>query len=111
MDDRWNLLQNQPFSRLNARERAYAICNPESFTELLGPRLKLTSPHLPPMGQTPQFDDGVVVGLGTVGKAPAVVVSQESKFLGGGVGEALPCADKRFWSHEANPLKAEAGLQ
>ncbi|HOB87986.1 MAG: biotin-independent malonate decarboxylase subunit beta [Bacillota bacterium] len=88
MDDRWNLLQNQPFSRLNARERAYAICNPESFTELLGPRLKLTSPHLPPMGQTPQFDDGVVVGLGTVGKAPAVVVSQESKFLGGGVGEA-----------------------
>jgi len=41
MDDRWNLLQNQPFSRLNARERAYAICNPESFTELLGPRAEI----------------------------------------------------------------------
>lgn len=87
MDDRWNRMQDLPFSRLNARERAFAICNPDSFIELLCPRRKLTSPHLPPMGQTPQFDDGIVVGLGKAGKAPVVVVSQESRFVGGGVGE------------------------
>ena len=80
-------MQDLPFSRLNARERAVAICNPGSFIELLGPRNRLTSPHLPPMGQTPQFDDGIVVGLGKTGKTPVVVVSQESRFVGGGVGE------------------------
>lgn len=87
MCDRWNRIQEQPFSQLDARERAVAICNPESFIELLGPRDRLASPHLPAMGQAPQFDDGIVVALGKVGKTPVVVVSQDSRFVGGGIGE------------------------
>lgn len=87
MDDKWRHMQEEPFSRLDARERAIALCNRRAFTELAGPRIKLASPHLPVMGQTPQFDDGIVVGLGRIGKVPAVVVSQDSRFMGGGIGE------------------------
>ena len=87
MDDGWKRMQEEPFSQLDARERSIALCNPESFIELLSPRNRLASPHLPLMGQTPQFDDGIIVGLGKIGKAPVVVVSQDSRFMGGGIGE------------------------
>jgi len=75
------------FLPIGCQRESRAICNPESFIELLGPRNRLASPHLPAMGQAPQFDDGIVVALGKVGRTPVVVVSQDSRFVGGGIGE------------------------
>jgi biotin-independent malonate decarboxylase beta subunit len=83
----WNKGTDVPFSHLNARERAAAICDPGSFQELLAPVDRFVSPHLPQMGQVPQFDDGTVIGLGRLGPRRLVIVSQDGRFLGGGIGE------------------------
>ena len=34
-----------------------------------------------------EFDDGVVTGIGLLGQHPAIVISQEGRFIGGSVGE------------------------
>lgn len=76
-----------PFSRLSPRERAAAMCNSGSFRELLSPEDRFVSPHLPEMGQVPQFDDGTVIGVGKLGTHHLMIVSQDGRFVGGGIGE------------------------
>lgn len=83
----WEELQNQSFYESTARQRAINLADPGTFTELLSPIDKMTSPHLPVLGEAVSFDDGVVTGVGKIGKRPVFIISQEGRFIGGAVGE------------------------
>ncbi|MCF6409606.1 biotin-independent malonate decarboxylase subunit beta [Pseudalkalibacillus salsuginis] len=72
---------------LDARSRAKAILDEGTFRELLGPFEQLESPHLAAQGIVPQSDDGVVVAKGYIKGEPAVIISIEGDFQGGGIGE------------------------
>jgi malonate decarboxylase beta subunit len=71
----------------NARERVAAILDPGSFVELLPPSERIVSPHLQALDLPVAFDDGVIVGSGTLGGAPILIAAQEGGFMGGAVGE------------------------
>ncbi len=83
----WEDIQAGSFFEANARERAFGIVDKNTFTELLNPRDRQASPHLPVLGEAIGFDDGIVTGVGLIGKRPIFVVSQEGRFIGGAVGE------------------------
>jgi malonyl-S-ACP:biotin-protein carboxyltransferase subunit MadC len=87
MSIKWDKLQSQSFLECNARQRATGLLDDGSFTELAGPRDRISSPHLPPMGEAIEFDDGIVTGVGLIGKKPVFMASQEGRFIGGAVGE------------------------
>jgi malonate decarboxylase beta subunit len=87
MSNQWDNLQQRSFLESNARSRAAGLADPGSFTELAGPRDRLTSPHLPLLGEAVEFDDGIVTGVGLVGAKPVFIASQEGAFIGGAVGE------------------------
>ena len=78
--NRWDELQETSFFESNARQRAIGIVDKGTFTELLGPRDRISSPHLPVLGEAAAFDDGIVTGVGLCGKRPVFVVSQEGRF-------------------------------
>lgn len=80
-------LENSAFLDANARERAVGMADKGTFTELLNPLDRFTSPHLPVLGTAVEFDDGTVTGVGLLGKHPIFVVSMEGKFIGGAIGE------------------------
>ena len=84
---RWEELQAASFLESTARQRAVGLVDRGTFTELAGPQDKLTSPHLPGLGEAVSFDDGVVTGVGLIGSRPVFVISQEGRFIGGAVGE------------------------
>ncbi|MBT2582822.1 biotin-independent malonate decarboxylase subunit beta [Planococcus sp. ISL-109] len=75
------------FVESSGRERAHSILDDQSYKELLGPQDNIESPHLEPQGIVPQSDDGVVVAKGTINEHPAIVISIEGNFQGGGIGE------------------------
>ncbi|MFZ7103877.1 MAG: biotin-independent malonate decarboxylase subunit beta [Peptococcaceae bacterium] len=83
----WDEMQKSSFFEATSRERAYSLVDKGTFTELAGPRDRLSSPHLPILGEAVSFDDGCVAGVGLVGKRPVFVISQEGRFIGGAVGE------------------------
>lgn len=83
----WLDIQASRFSDLTARERAIGLMDQGSFSELLGPRDRMTSPHLPELGEAVSFDDGLVTGLGLINRHPVFLISQEARFIGGAVGE------------------------
>lgn len=87
MSNDWDTLQNRSFLESNARARALGLADPGTFTELAGPRCRLSSPHLPLLGEAVEFDDGVVTGVGLCGRKPLFIASQEGRFIGGSVGE------------------------
>lgn len=103
---KWEELQDQSFYESTARQRAVNLADKGTFTELLAPIDKMTSPHLPVLGEAVSFDDGVVTGVGKMGNRPVFIISQEGRFIGGAVGEvhgakmtaifrlALQCYDK-----------------
>ncbi len=80
-------LEASSFFNANARERAVGMVDKGTFTELLNPMDRFTSPHLPVLGTAIEFDDGTVTGVGLIGKHPVFVVSMEGKFIGGAIGE------------------------
>jgi biotin-independent malonate decarboxylase beta subunit len=84
---RWQHWQQQSFLESNARVRAKGLVDEHSFTELVGPIDRCTSPHLPVLGEAIEFDDGIVTGIGLIGRRPTIVISQEGRFIGGSVGE------------------------
>lgn len=84
---KWEELQKNSYLESTARERAIGLVDKGTFTELLGPKGRMSSPHLPVLGEAVSFDDGVVVGVGKIGKRPIFIVSQEGRFIGGSVGE------------------------
>jgi malonate decarboxylase beta subunit len=84
---KWDDLQASSFFEATARQRAIGLVDKGTFTELLGPRDRVSSPHLPVLGEAAAFDDGIVTGVGLCGKHPVFVASQEGRFIGGAVGE------------------------
>ena len=84
---KWENLQKMSFLAANSRQRAQGIVDGGTFTELAGPEDKLQSPHLPILGEAVAFDDGIVTGVGLIGKRPIFVISQEGRFIGGSIGE------------------------
>ena len=87
MADLQTLLAKQSFIELNARQRAKALLDENSFRELLDPFTRMMSPWLPKQNIVPQADDGVVVAKGTLEQRPVVVISIEGNFQGGSLGE------------------------
>ena len=85
--DELHKAQDKSFLEATAQERAYGLVNDGTFTELVGPQDKLTSPHLPTLGEAVSFADDVVTSVGMVGNRPVFVISQEGRFIGGAVGE------------------------
>lgn len=75
------------FAEKTARERAYALVDPGTFRELLGPFDRIESPHLAIQGVVPQSDDGVVIARGPIRSKEVLILSLEGTFQGGSVGE------------------------
>jgi len=75
------------FTELKGRERAQALLDNNSFTELLGPFDQLESPHLEPQGIVPESDDGMIIARGSFNGQAVVILSIEGAFQGGGIGE------------------------
>lgn len=78
---------NCSFAELTARERVAHLLDTDSFQEILGPAERVVSPHLALLGVPSSFDDGVVIGSGTLAGRPVLIAAQEGAFMGGGVGE------------------------
>lgn len=68
-----------------ARQRVAALIS--DFTEFLPPAKEWTSPHLPQLNAPVSFDDGAVIGRGTIDGRQVYVAAQEGGFMGGAVGE------------------------
>lgn len=83
----WSELQKNSFLEATARDRARGLVDEGTFSELLNPKDRMSSPHLPVLGEAVAFDDGIVTGVGLIGKHPVFVVSQEGRFIGGSIGE------------------------
>ena len=75
------------YYEVSARDRLLGILDAESFTEFLGPRARATSPHLAQLDVPSAFDDGVIVGQGTLDGHRVLAAAQEGAFIGGSVGE------------------------
>ncbi len=86
-DFSWQSLQEKSYYNATARERAVGILDEATFNEMLGPEKKITSPHLPLLGEIVEFDDGMVTAVGKIGPRPVFVVSMEGGFIGGSIGE------------------------
>lgn len=69
------------------RQRITALLDPNSFHEWIGPRERVTSPYLKLFDIPVSFDDGVIVGQGTLDSKRVFIVAQEGGFMGGAVGE------------------------
>jgi len=78
---------NRSFAESTARQRVTHLLDAGSFHEILGPAERVVSPHLALLGVPSSFDDGVVVGSGTLAGQPVLIAAQEGEFMGGGVGE------------------------
>jgi len=75
------------FAELSARQRVQHLLDAGTFTEILGPAQRVVSPHLALLGVPYAFDDGVVIGSGTLQGQSVLIAAQEGEFMGGGVGE------------------------
>ena len=75
------------FYEASARERVAGILDPSSFREILPPTARVVSPHLRALDLPAAFDDGVVIGSGTVDGRAVLIAAQEGGFMGGAVGE------------------------
>lgn len=80
-------MQAHSFYEADARERVAGVLDAGSFTEFLGPRRRMTSPHLAQLDQPGAFDDGIVVGEGLLQGRSVLIAAQQGQFMGGGVGE------------------------
>ena len=70
-----------------ARQRIDGLLDPGSFTEFLGPTARVQSPHLALFDLPAAFDDGVVIGRGTLDGTDVLLAAQEGQFMGGTFGE------------------------
>ena len=84
-----NTATNQQASWLQAtaRQRVDGLLDPGSFAEFLGPAERVQSPHLALFDLPAAFDDGVVIGRGTLDGTHVLLAAQEGQFMGGTFGE------------------------
>ena len=75
------------FYEASARQRVVGLLDPGTFHEILGPRERITSPHLPQLDAPCAFDDGVVIGTGRLDGEEVMIAAQEGSYMGGAVGE------------------------
>ena len=75
------------FAESTARIRVNDLLDTGSFRELSGPAQRMVSPHLALLGVPFSFDDGVVIGSGSLHGESVLIAAQEGEFMGGGVGE------------------------
>ncbi|PPU37728.1 MULTISPECIES: biotin-independent malonate decarboxylase subunit beta [unclassified Xanthomonas] len=80
-------IAERSYYEADARERIDGLLDAGSFRELVGPRRRLISPHLAQLDTPGAFDDGIVVGEGTLRDRTVLVAAQQGAFMGGGVGE------------------------
>ena len=71
----------------NARARIAGLLDAESFHEWLPASARVTSPHLATLEQPAAFDDGVIIGQGSIAGKQVFIAAQEGGFMGGAVGE------------------------
>jgi malonate decarboxylase beta subunit len=71
----------------SARERVDGILDADSFREILPPVERVVSPHLQALDLPAAFDDGIVIGSGTLEGQSILIAAQEGDFMGGAVGE------------------------
>jgi malonate decarboxylase beta subunit len=79
--------QTASWLQATARQRVTGLLDPDSFVEFLGPAERVSSPHLGLFDLPAAFDDGVVVGRGTLHGADVLLAAQEGQFMGGTFGE------------------------
>jgi malonate decarboxylase beta subunit len=77
----------QSYYEATARERVAGILDGGSWREILPPAARTLSPHLQALDLPVAFDDGVVIGSGTIDGLPVLLAAQEGGFMGGAVGE------------------------
>ncbi|NPD66794.1 biotin-independent malonate decarboxylase subunit beta (plasmid) [Lichenicola cladoniae] len=70
-----------------ARQRITGLLDPHSFTEFLQPIERVQSPHLHLFDLPSAFDDGVVIGRGSLDGTLVLLAAQEGQFMGGTFGE------------------------
>ena len=70
-----------------ARERVAGLLDTDSFKEFIEPTERQVSPHLSLFDLPEAFDDGIIVGRGTVKGREVFVAAQEGRFMGGTFGE------------------------
>lgn len=71
----------------SARARIAGLLDADSFREWLSAADRVTSPHLAILEQPAAFDDGVIIGQGSIAGKPVFIAAQEGGFMGGAVGE------------------------
>jgi malonate decarboxylase beta subunit len=71
----------------DARQRVAALLDLGSFVEFIGPEQREISPHLAIFDLPEQFDDGIIVGRGTLEGRRILIAAQEGRFMGGAFGE------------------------
>ncbi len=67
----------------SARQRITGLLDADSFVEIMPPSERVRSPHLAAFDLPAAFDDGVIVGRGTLEGADVLVAAQEGQFMGG----------------------------
>ncbi|MCC5068839.1 biotin-independent malonate decarboxylase subunit beta [Xanthomonas campestris] len=80
-------MAERSYYEADARERIDGLLDAGSFTEFVGPRRRLISPHLAQLATPGAFDDGIVVGEGRLRGRHVLIAAQQGAFMGGGVGE------------------------
>jgi len=80
-------VSSHSFYEADARERLRGLLDGGSFREFAGPGRRIISPHLAQLDQPGAFDDGIVVGAGTLDGRTVLIAAQQGQFMGGGVGE------------------------
>ncbi|MEA5126305.1 biotin-independent malonate decarboxylase subunit beta [Xanthomonas floridensis] len=80
-------MADRSYYEADARERIDGLLDAGSFGEFVGPRRRLVSPHLAQLDVPGAFDDGVIVGQGTLRGRNVLIAAQQGAFMGGGVGE------------------------
>ncbi|MEN1993235.1 MULTISPECIES: biotin-independent malonate decarboxylase subunit beta [Stenotrophomonas] len=80
-------MSSHSFYEADARERIAGLLDAGSFSEFVGPARRIISPHLAQLDQPGAFDDGIVVGAGSLCGRPVLIAAQQGQFMGGGVGE------------------------
>lgn len=81
------MMRGPLFHEQTARQRIAAVVDSGSFSELLPPPERITSPYLAQLGIPVSFDDGVVIGRATIGGKKVYLAAQVGQFVGGAVGE------------------------
>jgi len=78
---------SRSYYEATARQRVFGILDEGSFEEFVPPTERVVSSHLPALDVPCSFDDGIVVGRGTLESQVVLIAAQEGGFMGGAVGE------------------------